>query len=204
MVLVVPSVKKSRIRGCRLVSSSKTLGINHRPVVPIIPERTIPVTSERVATTSSIMDSSSPRTRRARVTTIWPSSVNVPVARSMRVASNSRSNLAIRPDTLDWTVPRAAAADEKLPWLAMASTASSWRRSIYSLSLNQIESITPNYLHDEADTPILVSYRIARGTPPPRCAADLSEGIATPPAVPLLLSGLRCLVAEEGKGPPVA
>ena len=46
------------------------------------------------------------------------------------VCPSSASSRATWAETLDWTVCRARAAAEKLPWSATATTALSWRRSI--------------------------------------------------------------------------
>ena len=57
-------------------------GTSHRAVVPIMPTRTVPVTSSLQAATSDNRASSSDRIRRARATTTVPSSVSRPSARS--------------------------------------------------------------------------------------------------------------------------
>ena len=60
--------------------------------------------------------------RRARVTTISPSSVRRPVDRSISEAFNSASRRAIWAETLDWVVDKARAAPENEPYSEMATS----------------------------------------------------------------------------------
>ena len=74
----VASTTNMRTSGCRSPMTSSSRGASHRAVVPIMPMRTVPVTSPRMAATSATIASSSDRTRRARSTTASPSSVSRP------------------------------------------------------------------------------------------------------------------------------
>ncbi len=91
-------------------------GTSQRAVVPIMPTRTVPVTSSLQAATSEIRASSSDRIRRARATTTVPSWVSRPSARSKRGAPSSRSNRATWAEMFDCTVLRCSAAAENVPW----------------------------------------------------------------------------------------
>ena len=106
--------------GWRTRRRSKSWGTSHRPVVPIMPRRTVPTTSSRSAVTSATIASSSFITRRARCVTTSPSSVSRPEARSTSCTSSSRSSRATWAETLDCTVPMEAAAAEKLPGVGNA------------------------------------------------------------------------------------
>ena len=68
-----------RSLGWRWRATSISRGTSQRAVVPIIPTRTVPVTSSLQAATSDTRASSSDRIRRARATTTVPSSVRLPV-----------------------------------------------------------------------------------------------------------------------------
>ncbi len=118
-----PSATFRWMWGWRTRSRSKSWGTSQRPVVPIMPRRTVPTTSSRRAVTSATMASSSFMTRRARAMTTSPSSVSRPEARSTSCTSSSRSSRATWAETLDCTVPMEAAAAEKLPVSAMPKSA---------------------------------------------------------------------------------
>ena len=127
--MLEPSATLRWMWGWRTRSRSKSWGTSHRPVVPIMPRRTVPTTSSRRAVTSATIASSSFMTRRARSSTTSPSSVSRPDARSTSCTSSSRSSRATWADTLDWTVPMDAAAAEKLPVSAMPISACRCLRS---------------------------------------------------------------------------
>jgi len=108
-----------------LAHRGEELGTSQRPVVPIIPTRTVPETSSRMAATSETMASSSPIMRRPRPTTTRPSAVSRPEERSTRTTSSSRFESGhvgghIRLDRADGD-----GGGEKLPWSAMPISA--WR-----------------------------------------------------------------------------
>ena len=155
------------------------LGTSQRPVVPIMPRRTVPTTSWRSAVTSATMSDSSFMTRRARPTTTSPSSVRRPEARSTSCTSSSRSRRAIWADTLDCTVPIVVAAAEKLPVSAMPRSAcrcfSSMRpflvgpacASSLVIRIEQIVSIWWSWLTDRGSRSQNRSQTTGNGTPPP-------------------------------------
>ena len=126
----MPSTTTSRSLGCRWRTMSIRRGTSQRAVVPIMPTRTVPVTSSLQAATSATRASSSDRIRRARATTTVPSSVSRPSDRSTRGVPSSRSRRATWAEMFDCTVFRCSAAAEKVPWSLMAVRACRCRSSI--------------------------------------------------------------------------
>ena len=126
----MPSTTTSRSLGWRTRAMSIRRGTSQRAVVPIIPTRTVPVTSSLQAATSATRASSSERIRRARATTTVPSSVRRPLALSTSGAPSSRSSRATWAEMFDWTVFRCSAAAENVPWSLMAVSACRCRSSI--------------------------------------------------------------------------
>ncbi len=116
--------------GNAAATAGSSSGTIHRPVVPMMPRRTVPPVSSVAEATSAESASSSAWMRRARATASSPAAVSSPVDRSTSRVPSSCSSRATWADTFDWTVCMARAAAEKLRWSATAVRAASWRRSI--------------------------------------------------------------------------
>ena len=139
--VVVPSTMTRRSWGWRWAAASMRRGTSQRAVVPIIPTRTVPVTSSLQAATSDMSASSSDRMRRARATTTVPSAVRRPSARSMSGVPSSFSRRATWAEMLDWTVPRCSAAAENVPWSLMAVSAWRCRSSIVNKDTRYLDKL---------------------------------------------------------------
>ena len=93
--VVVESITVVTTSGKLRLSSSNRGGKSQRPVVPMIPIRTWPLTLDVMDVTSSRRAASSVFILRARVSTAWPSGVSSPALLSTRIAPRSSSRRAM-------------------------------------------------------------------------------------------------------------